>query len=159
VVTLTFPAYTGQRGGPTTISGRVHSFPAVATKTSRGASVVKAEIRVDDPPEVILPGYSFTGEIEIQAPQDVVLVERSAIAREDHETYAMRLLPDGTFERVTVEVTPYGRDLMRIVSGLAPGDVLQHLTDAPSSGQSGGIPRGGVGGITVTQRGLGGPRR
>ena len=160
-VSLTFPAYTGtgRRGGPTVITGRVHSFPAVAAKTSRGASVVKAEIRVDDPPEVILPGYSFTGEIEIQAPQDVILVERAAIARQDGETYAMRLLPDGTPERITVEAVPYGRDLMRILSGAAPGDVLQHLTDAPPSGQGGGTQRVG-GGVSVAPMVVGGgPRR
>jgi hypothetical protein len=76
-VTLTFPA-----NGSDTVEGRVYSFPTVAAKSSRGASVVKAEIRVDNPPDIILPGYSFTGEIEIKPPETLLLVEREAIGYE-----------------------------------------------------------------------------
>ncbi|MDR2601522.1 MAG: HlyD family efflux transporter periplasmic adaptor subunit [Spirochaetaceae bacterium] len=74
-VSLSFPA-----SGERVIEGFVHSFPAVAVKSSRGASVVKAEIRVYDPPDFILPNYSFTGEIEISPPVTMLLVEREAIA-------------------------------------------------------------------------------
>jgi multidrug efflux pump subunit AcrA (membrane-fusion protein) len=80
-VTLNFPALAAAEEN-TVVEGRVYSFPAVAAKSSRGASVVKAEIHIDDPPDVILPNYSFTGEIEISPPVAMLLVERLAIGYE-----------------------------------------------------------------------------
>ncbi|MDR1468084.1 MAG: HlyD family efflux transporter periplasmic adaptor subunit [Spirochaetaceae bacterium] len=106
-VTLNFPALAAA-GQDTVIEGRVYSFPSVATKSSRGASVVKAEIRIDDPPDVILPNYSFTGEIEISPPETMLLVERLAIGYE--RPAEMGNAPAGPDnrgnERGTAPVTP-----------------------------------------------------
>jgi multidrug efflux pump subunit AcrA (membrane-fusion protein) len=124
-VTLTFPA-----NGSDTVEGRVYSFPTVAAKSSRGASVVKAEIRVDNPPDLILPGYSFTGEIEIKPPETLLLVERQAIGYEDpgerrgRVAFAEKILSDSTTERITVQVRPYGEDFVQILEGLSEGDEL-----------------------------------
>jgi multidrug efflux pump subunit AcrA (membrane-fusion protein) len=129
-VSLNFPA-----NGNQLIEGRVYSFPAVASKSSRGASVVKAEIRVDNPPDIILPNYSFTGEIEISPPETLLLVERQAIgfgSRDEGETgerrrpaaFAEKILKDGATERVEVQVEPYGDGFVNIISGLSEGDEL-----------------------------------
>jgi multidrug efflux pump subunit AcrA (membrane-fusion protein) len=145
-VTLTFPA-----NGSDTVEGRVYSFPTVAAKSSRGASVVKAEIRVDNPPDIILPGYSFTGEIEIKPPETLLLVERQAIGyegrggapggnpdrtpaevqpeggpgeRKGRAAFVEQILSDATTERITVQVKPYGEDFVQILDGLSEGDEL-----------------------------------
>jgi multidrug efflux pump subunit AcrA (membrane-fusion protein) len=161
-VTLKFPALAA--GGDTVIEGRVYSFPAVATISSRGASVVKAEIRIDNPSGVILPNYSFTGEIEISPPVTMLLVERLAIgyerpAREENvphngndpvdsaqapgagagrwgQAYAERVLPGGGVERVSVQVEPYGEEFVKITSGLAEGDEVKAQEQASFSGQN-----------------------
>lgn len=162
-VTLKFPALANEP-----VEGRVFSFPAMAAKSNRGASVVKAEIRVDDPPDLILPNYSFTGEIEISPPVTLLLVERWAIGWEDvggaerenaaareggikregsarresgakregnagrevtalesRTAFVEKINPDGGTERTAVQVEPYGAEFVKIISGLAEGDVLK----------------------------------
>lgn len=120
-VVFSFPAYEDHK-----IEGYLVSSYAIATVTSRGASVVKAEVRIDNPPEQILPNYSFIGEIEISPPETILLVERQAIGYgEDGSPFAEKILPDGTTERVPVTVTAYGNAFVKIISGLQDKDVLK----------------------------------
>ena len=120
-VMFSFPAYEDHK-----MEGYLVSSYAIATVTSRGASVVKAEVRIDNPPEQILPNYSFIGEIEISPPETILLVERQAIGYgEDGSPFAEKILPDGTTERVPVTVTAYGNAFVKIISGLQDKDVLK----------------------------------
>ena len=120
-VMFSLPAYEDHK-----IEGYLVSSYAIATVTSRGASVVKAEVRIDNPPEQILPNYSFIGEIEISPPETILLVERQAIGYgEDGSPFAEKILPDGTTERVPVTVTAYGNAFVKIISGLQDKDVLK----------------------------------
>lgn len=135
-VTLKFPAYTER-----SIEGYVESFPAVGTVTSRGATVVKAEIRVENPPEEILPNFSFTGQIEITPPQDVLLVERQAIGYQEGKAFVERIAANGDVERIDVRVRPYGQNFVSVISGLQEGDVVKAQQQTPVSGQ-GGRPGG-----------------
>jgi multidrug efflux pump subunit AcrA (membrane-fusion protein) len=144
-VRLSFLAYPDLK-----VEGVVLSYPAVGRITNRGATVLDAEIRVDDPPDEILPGYSFTGEIVSGDEERVLTVESAAIAYEDGQTYVDRIIPspaaDGEgqgdsgpdqTERVPVEVIPYGRNMVRIISGLEMGDRLK--AQAPGQGTGGGM--------------------
>jgi multidrug efflux pump subunit AcrA (membrane-fusion protein) len=146
-VSLSFPAYPDLA-----VEGVVVSFPAVGRIASRGATVLDTEIRIDAPPDEILPGYSFTGEI-IGSPEERVLtVEAAAIAYENGRAYAERLaggndgaealppLPAGT-ERVLVDVVPYGRNMVRVLAGLEPGDRLRPQAGESSFGQRRGSSR------------------
>ena len=118
-----------------TIDGYIFSYPAVGSVTNRGASVVNVQIRIDDPPEIILPNYSFTGEIEISPPENLILVEREAIGRENGETFVERILRDGSTERITVTVEPYGTTHVNITSGnINPGDTLKAQSTPRVSG-------------------------
>ncbi|MDR2468470.1 MAG: efflux RND transporter periplasmic adaptor subunit [Spirochaetaceae bacterium] len=153
-VTMKFPA-----AGNESYEGRVDSFPAVAVKSSRGASVVKAVLRLDNPPDIILPNYSFTGEIEISQPETFLVVERAAIKFEiieDKErkqtqeerpqqarrkTFAERILADGTIERVEVQVRPYGMEFVRIIDGLNEGDELKIQESPRVSGERSNQPQ------------------
>lgn len=132
-VMFSFPAYEDHK-----IEGYLVSSYAIATVTSRGASVVKAEVRIDNPPEQILPNYSFIGEIEISPPETILLVERQAIGYgEDGSPFAEKILPDGTTERVPVAVTAYGNAFVKIISGLQDKDVLKQQS-------TGTVPIGGT---------------
>ena len=85
-VDFTFPAYKG------TVQGYVVGWPAIGEVTSRGATVVKAKVRIDDYPEQILPNFSFTGKIQITEPTDNIIVERYAIAYEDKKPYVIMVV-------------------------------------------------------------------
>jgi multidrug efflux pump subunit AcrA (membrane-fusion protein) len=130
-VQFAFPAYPAPEG----ITGTVDSFATVGRITDRGATVVDTEIRIYDPPDGILTGYSFTGKIEITPPQTVTLVERLAIGYEDGKAFAERIRPDGSAEKVWVQVEPYGAQFVHITEGLSEGDVLKAQGEAPVSGR------------------------
>ena len=130
IVYCSFPAYPDNM-----VSGYVVSYPQVGTVTSRGASVVKAEIRIDNPPEIILPNYSFTGEIEISPPETLLLVEKEAVGFNGKQTFVERIKKDGSKEQLQVVIEPYGLTHVRILSGnIAEGDVLAALAAPPVSG-------------------------
>lgn len=134
-VYCTFPAYT-----KSVLEGYVVSYPAVGTLTNRGASIVKVEIRIDNPPEEILPNYSFTGEIEISPPETLLLVEKEAVATEDGRMIVEKVLRDGNTQQIEVVAEPYGNSHMRITSGqIAAGDVLVGQMPPPVSGTGAGM--------------------
>ena len=123
--------------------GYVTGWPAIGELTSRGASVVKAQIRIDDYPPEILPNYSFTGKIQIEEPVENITVERYAIGYDDGKPYVI-LAKNG--EKKEVEVQPYGRNYVKILSGLEGGEVLLQAGEIPKSGSAanrnrqGGMP-------------------
>lgn len=137
-VLFTFPAYSGG-----TVEGYVTGWPAIGEVTSRGATVVKAKVRIDDFPESILPNFSFTGKIEISPTVENLVVERYAVAYEDGKPYVV-LARSGEKRSVTVE--RYGKENVKITSGLSGGEILKQLTAPKKSGQKknrNGMPTGG----------------
>lgn len=124
-VEFAFPAYNG------TVEGYVVSWPAIGEVTSRGATIVKAKIRIDDYPPQILPNYSFTGKIQITEPVENVIVESYAVAREKGRAY-VELAATG--ERIYVNVSPYGSGYLKIENGLSGGEVLKAQSAPKRSG-------------------------
>ena len=127
-VILSFPAYTKN-----TVTGYIVSWPAIGEITSRGATIVKAKIRIDDYPAEILPNFSFTGKIQIEEPVDYLVVERYAIGYEDKKPYVV-LEKNG--EKVSVKVQPYGMDYVKVLEGLSGGERLIQQTAPSKSGQN-----------------------
>lgn len=145
-VTFTFPAYDGD------VEGTLVSWPAIGTVTSRGATVVNAEIHINNPPDEILPNYSFTGKIEISPSQEYLIVERLAVGYDSGSPFVQK---KGSTEKISVRARPYDTNYVRIESGVSAGDVLQAQSTATASGANrnrmNGMPGGGTGG------GFGGP--
>lgn len=129
-VFLDFPAY--DKG---TIEAVIESFPAVGVITSRGASVVEAVIRIDNPPEAIFPHFSFTGKIEITAPEKVLVLDKLAIIRKNGTTVVEKRMEDGSFKEIEVKVVPYGLNFVKIISGLSAFDEVK-LQERPKSGSN-----------------------
>lgn len=128
-VQFSFPAYDG------TVEGYVVSFPAIGETTSRGATVVKATVRIDDVPEAILPNFSFTGKIQITEPETKLVVERYAIGHDKGSSFVEIVERGGQTQKVAVEVEPYGTDYVNIISGLEGGEMLKAQSDASKSGR------------------------
>ena len=120
-VELTFPAYSGG-----SVEGTLVSWPAVGTISDSGATVVDAEVRIYDPPEEILPEYSFTGKIEVSEPTSVLLVERYAVNSNKNGAYVEVLDENGSYAKREVNVVPYDTTYVKIVGGdLEEGNVLK----------------------------------
>ena len=134
-------------------NGYVTGWPAIGELTNRGASVVKAQIRIDDYPEEILPNYSFTGKIQIEEPVETITVERYAIGYDDDGQAYVTLARGG--QKINVEVEQYGRNYVKVLSGLKGGEVVLQSGEVPKSGsaanrsrnQQGSMPDFGSGGF------------
>lgn len=133
-VEFTFPACSEK------VEGYVVGWPAIGSVTNRGATVVKAKVRIDEYPESILPNFSFSGKIKISEDENFLLVSRYAIGREDGKAFVVK---NGSNEKIEVNVVPYGSEYVKIVKGnVSEGDVL--VAQSKSSGS--GSNRGGQGG-------------
>lgn len=133
-VQFTFPAYEGM------VTGHVVGWPAIGEVTSRGATVVKVRLRIDDyPRESILPNFSFSGQIKIAPDENYLLVEREAVGRDGNEAFVVNAK---TGERKIVKVETYTREFVKIVEGdVAEGETLKAQSAPISSGMMRG--RGG----------------
>lgn len=136
-VSFTFPAYKDAA-----VYGYVVSWPAIGEITSRGATIVKAKVRIDEYPAEILPNFSFTGKIEIEAPVENIIVERYAVAFDNGKAY-VELAKNG--QKIDVEARPYGKTYMKITSGLKGGEILKAQSAPKASGWNKNNNRGGMG--------------
>lgn len=125
-VEFSFPAYTDK-----SVYGYVVSWPAIGEVTSRGATIVKAKVRIDEYPKEILPNFSFAGKIQITEPEENLLVERYAIAYEEKNAY-VELFKTG--KRIDVQVQPYGKEFVKVISGLSGGETLKAQSMPVQSG-------------------------
>ena len=124
-VELKFPSY------DEIVMGKVIGWPAIGEVTSRGATVVKVKIQIDEYPASILPNFSFSGKIKISPDEDILLVERYAVGRENKKAFVIK----ATGEKIDVEVVPYSSEYVKIVSGdVREGDVLLQQTTPKISG-------------------------
>ncbi|MBO4532502.1 MAG: biotin/lipoyl-binding protein [Treponema sp.] len=124
-------------------NGYVTGWPAIGELTNRGASVVKAQIRIDDYPSEILPNYSFTGKIQIEEPVETITVERYAIGYDDDGQAYVVLARGG--QKINVEVEQYGREYVKVLSGLSGGEMLLQSGEIPKSGSAANRNRQGGG--------------
>lgn len=142
-VEFSFPSYSG------IVKGFVTGWPAIGEVTSRGATVVKAQLKINDYPESILPNFSFSGKIRISPDENYLVVERYAVARENGKAYVKTV--DG--KKISVEVIPFSSEYVKILKGdVKAGDKLKQLTTPKKSGRRPGgnnknSTMGGMGGM------------
>lgn len=147
-VNFTFPAY-----GNKTVTGYVTGWPVIGEITSRGATVVKAKLRIDEYPEEILPNFSFTGKIEISPTEQYVVVSRYAIGYENKQPFVV--LVKGN-EKRSVKVQPYGNEYVKVLEGLEGGEVLLQQSTPKRSGMNRNRPGAGTGGSSKKNSGSSG---
>ena len=114
-------------------NGYVTGWPAIGELTNRGASIVRAQIRIDDYPKEILPNYSFTGKIQIEAPVENIIVDKNAIGYENGKAYVINARSG---EKTDVEVIQYGRDYVKVLSGLKGNETLLQPGETIKSGSA-----------------------
>ena len=147
-VNFTFPAY-----GNKTVTGYVTGWPAIGEITSRGATVVKAKLRIDEYPEEILPNFSFTGKIEISPTEQYVVVSRYAIGYENKQPFVV--LVKGN-EKRSVKVQPYGNEYVKVLEGLEGGEILLQQSTPKRSGMNRNRPGAGTDGSSKKNSGSSG---
>ncbi len=120
-VILNFPAAEGLN-----VEGKITAYPAIARQNSqRGNTVIDAKLIVENPPENILPGYSFSGKIIAGEDEDVLLVEQNAVFYEEGKPFVEKIIDENKTEKISVELTQYIQGFVKILSGVNEGDVLK----------------------------------
>ncbi|MEL3909164.1 MAG: efflux RND transporter periplasmic adaptor subunit [Treponemataceae bacterium] len=105
------------------VEGYVVSYPALARVTDIGRTVVDTLIQVDNPPDEILPGYSFDGSIIVGESSEVLILETGGVRYVEGVPVADKIVGDST-EEVQIEIEPYMQGFVKIISGLAEGDTV-----------------------------------
>lgn len=124
-VTLYFSALPG-----VAVEGVVEAFPAIARlNTQRGNTVLDTKIVVENPPDGVLPGYSFYGAIIAGEDEEVLLCDKNAIRYEEGQPFVDKILEDGKMEAVKVEIAPYIQGFVKFISGVKEGDKLKNQTE------------------------------
>ena len=143
-VIFSFPSYPELK-----VKGYVKFYPATGRITSRGATVLDAEIRIDNPPEEILPGFSFTAEIVVNAPEQILTVDSKAIGYDHGRAFAMVKNKDGNFQKCDVKVEKFTSGMVKVIDGVKVGDeLLAQKEDAAKNAR-----------MSNPMRAIGGPRR
>ena len=127
-VDFTFAAY-----DQAVVHGYVVSWPAIGEITSRGATIVKVRVRIDEYPAEILPNFSFTGKIQLSPTEEYLVVERYAIGYEDKEPFVVIAK---TGEKKKVKVQQYGREYVKVLEGLEGNEVLLQQSKPAVSGSN-----------------------
>lgn len=120
------------------VEGKVTAFPAIARlNAQRGNTVLDTKIVVQNPPDSVLPGYSFYGSIIVGEDEELLICSKNAIRYEEGQPYADKMLDDGKIEAIKLEISPYIQGFVRIVSGLNEGDKLKDQTGMDINGPGG----------------------
>ena len=129
---LTFDSVPGE-----VIDAYVTYIPMLGRYTDQGIGVADVELTIEDPPEGLMPGFTFDGVINVEGDVSMILIPQAAvtIGRGGAATVE-RKKEDGSTETISVRVKYLGEGLCQVLSsGLVPGDVLVYR--ARSSGNGG----------------------
>ncbi len=75
------------------VRGVVSTIPLEARVTPQGIAVLDTEVTIDDPPEEILPFFTFAGEIFLSGDEDILLIPSDAVMERGERSIAFVVLP------------------------------------------------------------------
>ena len=109
-----------------TVHAYVSYIPMLGRYTDQGIGVVDVELLIEDPPEAVMPGFTFEGTMSAESEVSMLLIPQNAITRGrgGSETVYVRR-DDGSVETVSVRTSYLGEGLSELLSGdVHEGDVL-----------------------------------
>ena len=129
-----------------TTEAYVSYIPMLGRYTDQGIGVVDVELLIENPPESVMPGFTFEGTMAAESEVTMLLIPQNAITRSrgGSETVTVKR-DDGTTETVDVRTEYLGEGLSEVLSGdIKEGDTLiVSGSSRPSGGQPPMMPMGG----------------
>ena len=111
------------------VTGVVKDIPLEGKVTSEGIAVLDTEIRINNPPKVIHPGYSFTAEIIVKPEEKILVVNKDAVMEKNGRKLAFPAPSEGgtvvSQQRprpVNVKTAAFNDKEVQVISGLKEGD-------------------------------------
>lgn len=120
------------------VTGVVSYIPMLGRYTTQGIGVADVEILIEDPPEGIMPGFTFEGTLEAEEEVSMLLIPQNAITRGRGGSQTVNVKrDDGSIETVSVRTEYLGEGLSELLAGnLKEGDVLVYETRSQLGGFS-----------------------
>ncbi|MEM5948855.1 efflux RND transporter periplasmic adaptor subunit [Spirochaetia bacterium 38H-sp] len=121
------------------VYGYVDYIAPYATVNSQGIAAVSVKIILDSVPDVIKPGFSFSGEIITSESEKILLIEKKAVSTKNDEFYVLLAPSDDSNrpELKKIRVEDYDDTYYKIISGLEEGDsVIMPISDKTKNGKS-----------------------
>ena len=118
------------------VKATVSYIPMLGRYTSQGIGVADVELLIEDPPEGIMPGFTFEGTLEAEEDVTMLLVPQNAITRGRGGSQTVDVKrADGTIETVSIRTEYLGEGLSELLSGnLEEGDILVYETRSQLGG-------------------------
>ena len=119
------------------VEAYVSYLPMLGRYTDQGIGVADVEFLIENPPEGIMPGFTFEGTLEAEGDVTMLLIPQAAITRGRGGSQSVTVKrPDGTREVVEIRTEYLGEGLAELLSGdLQEGDTLVY----ESRSQLGGL--------------------
>ncbi len=117
----------------TEIAGRVSFLPVEARVTSEGIAVLDAHLIIENPPDELIPGYSFTAEIGVGDEENLLVLEEEAIMEKNGKQIVFLHTDTGEASLPReIRTVPYEGGKVQVLSGLEEGDTVVTMTSAPA---------------------------
>lgn len=117
---LTFDSLPGQE-----VEATVTYIPMLGRYTNQGIGVVDVELTIENPPESLLPGYTFEGTIEVDGDISMLLIPASSVTNGRGGVTTVKVKnSDGSTTDRTVKVKYLGEGMCQVISGLEKDEVI-----------------------------------
>ncbi len=119
-----------------TVKAVVSYIPMLGRYTSQGIGVADVELLIENPPEGIMPGFTFEGTLAAEEEVEMLLIPQNAITRGRGGSQSVDVKrEDGSIETVSIRTEYLGEGLAELLSGdLEEGDVLVYETRSQLGG-------------------------
>lgn len=117
-----------------TYAGTVSSISKVAQTNEKGAPVISAKVKIDNPDESIFLGVEAKVSIETDTAKDVVCVPASAVNTATDSTFCY-VLKNGVITKQNITTGVTASDYIEVEKGLKAGDeVISELPEGVETG-------------------------
>ncbi len=136
---LTFDSLPG-----VTIEATVTSIPMIGRYTNQGIGVVDVELTIDNPPDELIPGFTFEGTIKVEGDVSVLLIPSAAVTTARGGVTTVNVKKEsGEVETREVKVKYLGEGYCQVVSGLVKDEVITYKTSSGNGNFMGMMMGGG----------------
>ncbi len=115
------------------IEATVSSIPMIGRYTTQGIGVVDVELTIENPPDALIPGFTFEGTIKVDGDVSVLLIPSAAVttARGGVTTVDVKK-ESGAIEKREVKVKYLGEGYCQVLSGLVKDEVITYKQSSGS---------------------------
>lgn len=132
-VELNFDSLPGEK-----VKAVIHYIPMLGKySTSSGIGVKAIELRINNPPEGLYPGYSFSANITSESEKSSLMIQSASVYSRRGHSYIQKIDDNGNAKEIEVSVRYLGEGISEVLTGdIRAGD--EYVINPDSSMNRGG---------------------